>query len=328
METEERVAEPAFIETEPAWAAPPRSVTEGGSERHVGVELEFTGLTAPDAAIVVAESLGGTVNLQSPHRALVADTALGDVGVELDVKFAHDGDPADPIRRTLSDLSAAVLPIEIVFPPVKLSNLPCVDLVARRLRDAGALGTRRSPFFAFGAQLNPELPELTTDYILRGLQSFILVRDWLRAEIDVDLSRKVWFFAAPFPEDYADLVLAPGYTPTLTGLIDDYLARNPTRNREVDLLPLFAHLDPERVRTALPNETANARPTWHYRLPNALIDDPGWTVALEWERWLVVERLAERPDLIAAHAARRAADRAERRSAEAADLARDVVASL
>ncbi|OBX33760.1 putative amidoligase enzyme [Halomonas elongata] len=40
-------------------------------------------------------------------------------------------------------------------------------------------------------------------------------------------------------------MLDPDYQPDLRTLIDDYLEYNPTRNRELDLLPLFAYLDPE-----------------------------------------------------------------------------------
>ena len=38
-------------------------------------------------------------------------------------------------------------------------------------------------------------------------------------------------------------MLDAGYGPDLGALIDDYLAANPTRNRALDLLPLFAELD-------------------------------------------------------------------------------------
>ena len=38
------------------------------------------------------------------------------------------------------------------------------------------------------------------------------------------------------------------------------------------------------------------RPAYHYRLPNCRIDEPGWSIAAEWGRWVLVERLAARPD--------------------------------
>jgi hypothetical protein len=34
------------------------------------------------------------------------------------------------------------------------------------------------------------------------------------------------------------------------------------------------------------------RPAFHYRLPNCMVDEADWTLAEEWNRWVVVERLA------------------------------------
>jgi hypothetical protein len=95
-------------------------------------------------------------------------------------------------------------------------------------------------------------------------------------------------------------VLAPGYAPDQAGLIDNYLHANPTRNRELDMLPLFAWIDEDRVRSCVPDARIKARPTFHYRLPDARIGDPGWSLALEWNRWCVVERLAADAERLAA----------------------------
>ena len=58
------------------------------------------------------------------------------------------------------------------------------------------------------------------------------------------------------------------------------------------MLPLFAHLDEERVREVVDDPRINARPTLHYRLPNCEIDEPGWGIGTLWRDWLEVERLA------------------------------------
>lgn len=88
-------------------------------------------------------------------------------------------------------------------------------------------------------------------------------------------------------------ILQPGYRPDIARLIDDYLRLTPTRNRPLDLLPLFAHIDEDRVMSA-PVETrlVNPRPAFHYRLPDCRIDDPGWSLALAWDHWVAIERLA------------------------------------
>lgn len=283
---------------ETAWLAPPRPTTDRGQPRRIGVELEFAGLTAPETAEHVRDLFGGRVETVSDFQVHVRETELGDFLVELDLRYLHGGDPDDPIRKVLGEMAATVVPMEIACPPVEIGDGPRLDLLRRRLSEAGALGTHSNPLYALGMQLNPELARLDVGHVLAMLRSFLLLRDWLRAEIGVDPSRRLLFFAAGFPPAYCELVLDRGYAPSMPTLIDDYLRLNPTRNRELDLLPLFRHLDEDRVMAALPKEKINARPTFHYRLPNALIDDPGWSIAEEWNRWVMVERLAERPDRI------------------------------
>ena len=95
-----------------------------------------------------------------------------------------------------------------------------------------------------------------------------------------------------FPPAYIRKLAAPDYWPDIPTFIDDYLAANPTRNRDLDLLPLLLHFDADRVRAVLPNEKINGRPTFHYRLPDARVSDPGWSIAPDWNRWVAVERLA------------------------------------
>jgi hypothetical protein len=146
----------------------------------------------------------------------------------------------------------------------------------------------------FGLHLNPELgpADLAARPIRCVLQAYLLEASALRAEIGVDPMRSLLPFVEAFPKAYRDRVLDPHYDPPLATLIDDYLALNPTRNRELDLLPLFAHLDGDRVARALADPRISARPTWHWRLPNADIEAAGWSVVGEWQRWLRVETLA------------------------------------
>jgi hypothetical protein len=92
-------------------------------------------------------------------------------------------------------------------------------------------------------------------------------------------------------------VLDPEYAPTRRELIEDYLAFSPTRNRVLDLLPLFVHCEPECLQghDVEGVELVKPRPTFHYRLPNCEIERPDWTPAAAWNRWLSVERLAADP---------------------------------
>jgi hypothetical protein len=157
-----------------------------------------------------------------------------------------------------------------------------------------AEGTKKSILYGFGFQLNPELPSLEAEPMCRYLRAFIALYDWLLAVIDVDITRAYSPYVDAFPVEYRKLVLTPGYAPDLDTLIGDYLDHNPTRNRPLDMLPAFASLQKDRVLAAAKeHDHVKPRPTFHYRLPNCLVDDPSWSFALEWNRWVEVERLAE-----------------------------------
>ena len=95
-------------------------------------------------------------------------------------------------------------------------------------------------------------------------------------------------------------MIDPDYDPDIARFAADYVAHNPTRNRPLDLLPLLAFNDPTFLRRPeVAGQKVSPRPTYHYRLPNSLIDDPHWSVAAEWNRWVLVERLAADPGLAA-----------------------------
>ena len=97
---------------------------------------------------------------------------------------------------------------------------------------------------------------------------------------------------------YRRRVLDDRYWPDLAGFVADYLAANPNRKRPLDLLPVLAVLAPEQVRGSLPHEKIGARPVLHYRLPQAHVGEPGWSIMPDWGRWLCVESCAS--DLLSA----------------------------
>ena len=284
------------------WTEPPRPLRADGEVRRVGVEIEFGGLPVRDAAVAVRDRFGGVLRLDGAHNAVVERTAFGDFAVEIDLSVAHrraKTGTGEALREAVVGLSSAVIPCEIVCPPMAWSRGHLLDSLVSDLRALGAEGTREGLFYAFGAQLNPEPPSLDVDDLLRTLRAFVLLRDWLRAEIDVDVARRLWFFESPYPDGYCALILDPDYAPDLPGFIDDYIEANPSRDRELDLLPMLRFLDEARVIRALPHEKINARPTWHYRLPNSEVERPDWCIGVEWDRWVRVERLAADRTLLA-----------------------------
>ncbi|UYG00812.1 amidoligase family protein [Halomonas sp. GD1P12] len=295
--------------------APPHRSTRRGQTRRVGVEIEFAGLPPQETAQLVQTLFGGELNVVSPHRLLVRDTRWGTFGIELDTQYAHpdqalveDAHADDSewarqqhlrrvefhrkTRELIGDMVTGLVPTEIVCPPVPWDELEALDKLFKALREKGAKGTDASLLYGFGLHLNPEAAALDVDYLLSMLRAYLLLAQWLRDEIKVDITREVLPHANPFPKEYALKVLDRNYAPDLDGFIDDYLHFNPTRNRELDLLPLFAHLRPEHSHALLHNQLTKPRPTFHYRLPNAELSKPGWGSAVEWNRWAEVEKLA------------------------------------
>lgn len=298
--------------------SPPEPRNADGKTRRVGVEIEFAGLPPRKTAELVGELFGGTIEVLSPHRLRVAGTRWGEFGIELDTQYAHpdetvvDAEAAGDsewarmrldfhtrTRELIGDVVTGLVPTEIVCPPVPWDELEELDALFEALRYQGAKGTDASLLYGFGLHLNPEVPSLEAESLLAYLRAYLLSAAWLREQIHVDITREVLPHANPFPRAYALKILDPDYAPDLDTLIDDYLADNPTRNRELDMFPLFAHLRPDHPHELLRTKLVKPRPTFHYRLPNAQLSEPGWGAVAEWNRWLEVERLATTPDTLA-----------------------------
>lgn len=294
----------------------PTSALGQSDGRKVGVEIEFGGVGTLETARIVHDRLGGSIDGATPYAATVRDTRIGDVSVELDwswmQKAGDDGGIIDQTKEILADLGRDVVPTEIVAPPLEADRLGELDCLVRGLAENGAKGTRAGLLNGFGLHLNPEVWEADLDAgtLLRVLQAYLLMSPSLRRDIQVDFTRSILPFVAAFGNDYMRHVIDPAYDPTMDRLIDDYIRFNPTRNRELDMLPLFAHIDSGRVRGRLHDQKISARPTFHWRLPNADLENPNWSVSHEWERWLTVEKLALDDDRLGKRIADWASERA------------------
>lgn len=291
---------------------PPRPTNVDGKLRHVGIELEFAALSARDVALKLQSRFGGDIRQIDPHLFRVSGTTLGDFVAELDTQFAHRPDKggpavdgpatepfdviADQLRELYGDISSLIVPCEIVAPPLEIDDLAEFDAFVADLTQAGAAGTASSPFYAFGTHLNPDIATDDVQWITAVLKAELLLSDWMREIMAIDLTRRLTAFVDPFPEAYVLKVVAADYWPDLAGLIDDYLAFNATRDRELDMLPLFAWFDEATVARATSGVKVGKRPTFHYRLPNANLGVAGWSLGLEWNRWCVIERLADDRD--------------------------------
>lgn len=278
--------------------------------RHVGFELEFSGLDIDRCVRLIAEETGGVAQEINPWSFLVGQTEWGDFSVALDLQFvvnsglsawmrdagldeAIDAETIEAFEYAIGAFSSSLVPLELVTPPLPMDELVLIETLKERLRLAGALGTGANPFFGFGFHVNAEIPRLDTETILAYLRAFLLLYDYLSEMIKPDLTRRMTPFIDPFGSDYVMKALHPAYRPGMAQLIDDYLQANPTRNRALDLLPLLAWIDGTRVRDTLPEEKIRPRPAFHYRLPNSYVDDERWHTFDAWNGWLLVERLAD-----------------------------------
>ncbi|WP_370299796.1 amidoligase family protein [Abyssibacter sp.] len=288
------------------WTGPPVIHTASGKLRRIGIELEFSGLGIEQIARIVKDVVGGSISPISPYECDVDDTPHGTYHIELDSSYVkrlgrHDDDKPDDgglfSFERLSDevigaIAKQIVPFEIVTPPIPMPELGTLNELVSRLRKAGAQGTHHSPIYAFGLHMNPELPDTEAATLLGYLQAFVCLFPWLARESKVDWSRRVTPYIDRFPSSYTRLITAPDYAPDLAGLIDDYLDHNATRNRALDMLPVFGEVDWDRIDAALDTHLVKPRPALHYRLPNCLIDEDGWTLDEPWRHWLQVEHLA------------------------------------
>ncbi|RFA26974.1 hypothetical protein CAI21_15520 [Alkalilimnicola ehrlichii] len=293
---------------------PNRQLTTEGKMRRLGIEFEFAGIELDIICELIVDLYGGEHKAERRFAHAVENTRWGTFVVEMDTTILKDEnyrkyldmigfDPAS-VRRVedfVGRIASTLVPHEIACPPIPFDEAHQIEALRERLRTQQALGTRAALRYAFGLHFNPEAPATDANTLLNYLRAFFLLLDHLQVAGKIDLARRIAPFINDFPEAYIFKVLAPQYQPDSAQLIDDYLEYNPTRNRPLDMLPLFAWIDAARVLRTMSHqqELIKPRPTFHYRLPNCLIDEEHWTIAHEWSGWVAVEALAEQPDAIA-----------------------------
>lgn len=280
--------------------------------RRVGVEIEFAGLPVEAAADRVVAVLGGTKTVRTDYVIEIGDTDLGEFLVEVDFELLKrlgqaraEAEQAPGVvdqwsEEMLASLARQVTPCEIVTAPIRFDRVTELDTLMDALRQAGARGTDDALVYAFGVHFNPEVTGLDVNDILPTMRAFAVLHDWLLVRLQIDPVRRLVPFIKPWPAAYVARILASDYRPDMSRLIDDYLEHNPTRNRALDMLPLFAHLDRDRVRAAVEDDKVKSRPTYHYRLSNCRIGDPEWRLSDEWRQWLAIEALAGDSEKLAA----------------------------
>ncbi|OQX73093.1 MAG: hypothetical protein B6D59_06610 [Campylobacteraceae bacterium 4484_4] len=285
---------------------PPLLTNEAGEERRIGFEIEFGGLGIDEASSLIQSYYGGKIRKINPFKCKIESTRWGTFTIELDMRLLNESllqerlrelgieerEIIDMAQSIVGTLSETIVPFEIATPPLPLSQIHIMEEIENALRLQGAKGTGASWIYAFGLHINPEVPSFKASSILAYLRAFLLLSPWIQHRSGTDLMRKLSPFIIPFEKEYTTFVLDSAYHPSLKRLIRDYLLYNPTRNRPLDLLPLFMYLHPEILESTIKNEKIKARPTYHYRLPNSRIDEPDWHICDEWNRWVEIEKLA------------------------------------
>lgn len=279
----------------------PTATKSDADPRRVGIEFEFGGMELDRVAKIVTDTLGGELGEKNAAEQSVEIAALGTFNIEVDwdllKRLSDNKDVPQFLTQALSDSATVIVPIEIVCPPILPQQLKKLDHLVDKLREAGAQGTEHSWVNAFGLHINVELPDCEAATLDRYLKAYALLQDWLVAQSAVDLSRRITPYIDLFPEEYLVQVLRRS-EPELTDIFEDYLQHNLTRNRALDLLPLLAHIDEDRVRARIDDNRIKPRPAFHYRLPDCRLDDPDWSLAEPWELWCAVERLADNKELL------------------------------
>lgn len=288
---------------------------QDNKERKAGFEIEFTGIDLKDAAHVVKNIFNGNVFEKSKFKYIVLDTLFGDFSIELDADILlnksyeeylskaginlSDYKVKPELEELLNKLASTVVPYEVVTPPIPFSNLDYIDKLSDELGSFGAKGTKSSLINAFGMHINAEVPSFEAGVLVFYLKSFFLLYDYLIEKSEIDFSRKMTPFIDKFEEQYINLVLNENYLPSNKEMIDDYIKFNPTRNRALDMLPVFAFIDEESVKTKVEDyHLIGKRPTFHYRLPNSCVGSEKWRPSKEWNLWVKIENLASDKDKV------------------------------
>ncbi|AXX92584.1 hypothetical protein CPU12_01820 [Malaciobacter molluscorum LMG 25693] len=287
-----------------------------GNIRKVGFEIEFSNMRIKK----IVSLLKKTYNLKETkvnNFLYTFDSEFGDFIAELDfelltkqklksnvVDFFNkmgmkiDGTRIEKVEDIIGSISKDLVPYEISTPPIPLDKISMIDKLSDNLYKLGAHGTKKKVYNAFGLHINIEVSSLDVQSLLNYLRAYVILETFLVKDAKIDIARKITPYIDKFKEDYINKILSESYEPTIDELIDDYIKYNPTRNRSLDMLPIFAFIDESKVRKSLKKEKINPRPAFHYRLSNSLVGEEDWKISDEWNRWLYVERVANDTKLL------------------------------
>ena len=181
----------------------------------VGFELEFSGISLDEAAEAVQSALEGEREFESSAERVIRTSSFGEFTIELDWDYLKRkasetgrGEQGGEWLEQLSQAAALIVPVEVVCPPIPLTNLSVLTPMVRGLREAGAMGTEESLIAAYGVHINTEIPRLDTDTLFAYLRAFAILQWWLVDTHEVNATRKVSPYIDLFPQAYLRQVLS------------------------------------------------------------------------------------------------------------------------
>jgi hypothetical protein len=264
----------------------PEHAGESSAARRTGFEIEFAGLDVGETASLVQALWGGTIRPLHMRASVIEGGLLGDVQVELDISLR---------KAWLEELAAQALgdlvPVEIVTAPLRQDQLSELTRLVAVLAGAGAMGTQARLGFGFGVHLNPALPPGGADSLIAVIRAYAFLEGWLRGSAPLDPARRALPFVKSWPATLVD-VLADQARWSPADLARLYAMLAPARGYGLDLLPAFEYLCPEALSDVPHSQLKGGRPAFHYRLAESRLGDPDWSLAYEWNRWVLVERVA------------------------------------
>jgi hypothetical protein len=291
---------------------PPVLHNAHGELRKVGFELEYGGVDLDATAEIIIGLYEGKHHRVSNFLQEVRDTELGIFQLKMDARTLTEKSYEEVLERfgvdtksqsveeLVEKFASAIVPYELSAPPLPITQIHRIEELRKALYEKKARGTKSSIILAYATHINAEIPRRDVETVLNYLRAFMLLYPWLYDKAEIAIRRRLASYINPYPDEYVRLVLSPGYNPGMEQLIDDYHEFNPDRNRALDLYPLLSCLNAERIASKGDLGNVKPRPTFHYRLPNSLVDEPDWSIAKEWNQWNCVEILASQPDKIRA----------------------------
>lgn len=284
-----------------AFQLPPITKIEDGSYRKVGFELEFSGMNIEHVADTIKIALNGDIVSKTAAEIEVYVDSLGKFNVELDWEYlknkARESGEADTqeFLEYMGNAASFLVPVEIVCPPIPVNKLDLLTPMMQALQRGGAEGTEKSILSAYGVHINIEAPSLKAETLFTYIRAFSLLQWWLVEAHDVDMTRKITPYIDLYPDEYLKKILSTDEM-KLDEIFESYFEFNATRNRALDMLPLLAFIDKQKVLDSVDDTLIKERPTFHYRLPNCQIERKDWSLSKSWNIWNIVEKLAVQKD--------------------------------